>query len=79
MNDFAKKVSGFAIELLEADGHNIPQMRIALKQHQTLPKLLILNTIKGNGVSFMANIMDWHYLPLSQSQYQRAMEEVSQS
>ena len=77
MHDFSKKVAGFAIEIYQVDGHNIAEMRSALNQPQNLPRLIILNTVKGNGVSFMAGIMDWHYLPLSEVQYKQAVNEVA--
>jgi transketolase len=41
------------------------------------PKVIILKTVKGHGVSFMQDAMEWHYLPLTESQYNQALEEVS--
>ena len=40
------------------------------------PRIVILRTIKGHGVSFMENAMEWHYLPLKPDQYRAALEEV---
>ncbi len=37
--------------------------------------VLIVQTIKGQGVSFMENRMDSHYLPLSKEQYEMALME----
>lgn len=39
------------------------------------PKCIIAKTIKGHSVSFMENKMEWHYLPMSEEQYQQAIEE----
>ena len=33
--------------------------------------VILLDTVKGKGVSFMENRMEWHYLPLSAEQYRR--------
>jgi transketolase len=39
------------------------------------PKCIIANTTKGNGVSYMENKMEWHYLPMSDEQFQQAIKE----
>ena len=38
--------------------------------------MILLHTVKGKGVSFMENRMEWHYLPLSSEQYAAALREV---
>ncbi len=35
--------------------------------------VILLHTVKGKGVSFMENRMEWHYLPLSAAQYAAAL------
>jgi len=40
------------------------------------PKCIIAQTIKGSGVSFMEDKLEWHYLPMSDDQYLQAIEEV---
>jgi len=37
---------------------------------------VIANTVKGRGISFMQNRMEWHYLPMSREQYDQALLEV---
>ena len=32
--------------------------------------------VKGCGVSFMEDRMEWHYLPLTEAQYRQAVEEI---
>jgi transketolase len=39
------------------------------------PKCIIAKTTKGNSVSYMENKMEWHYLPMSEEQYQKAIME----
>ena len=41
------------------------------------PKIIIARTVKGSGVSYMENKMEWHYLPMSDDQYRMAMDEIS--
>jgi transketolase len=38
---------------------------------------IVARTVKGRGVSFMEHRMEWHYLPLTDEQYQAAVAEIS--
>ena len=40
------------------------------------PLCIIAHTTKGKGVSFMEDTVDWHYLPMSEAQYQQAVTEL---
>jgi transketolase len=40
------------------------------------PRCLIARTVKGHGVSYMENKMEWHYLPMNDEQYQQALQET---
>jgi transketolase len=40
------------------------------------PKCIIAKTKKGNGISFMENKLEWHYLPMTEDQYLQALEEI---
>ncbi|MBC8151902.1 MAG: transketolase, partial [Bacteroidetes bacterium] len=42
------------------------------------PKAIIAHTVKGKGVSYMENKMEWHYLPMTADQYQEAVADVSE-
>lgn len=71
----------FGYDMKEADGHN-PEELIALidemkKLDNGKPKLIIANTTKGKGISFMESHMEWHYLPMTEAQYEQAKNEVS--
>jgi transketolase len=77
MNPLAEKLRGFAIMILSVDGHDLNAIRAALDATSSHPKLIILNTTKGKGVSFMENQMGWHYLPLSEDQYKQATSEMN--
>ena len=43
-----------------------------------LPKLIIGNTAKGKGVSYMEHRLEWHYLPMTQAQYEDAVAGLKQ-
>lgn len=77
MNPLADKLRGFAIAIHSVDGHDLDAIRAALEAPATQPKLVILHTTKGHGVSFMEAQMAWHYLPLHEEQYKQALSEVA--
>lgn len=72
-----EKLQGFNIALQIIDGHDIDQLRNALSVRSDTASVIVLKTIKGRGVSFMQNRMEWHYLPLTDSQYQQAASELA--
>jgi len=79
LEPLAKKIRPFGIDVLEISGHNSSEMDSAFKSASEAPKLIILRTVKGHGVSFMEGRMEWHYLPMSEEQYIQAVKEVSQA
>jgi transketolase len=68
MEPFARKWEAFGWEVVEIDGHDCRQIREALlARKEGKPVLVIANTIKGKGVSFMEQVPIWHYrMPDSQ-------------
>ena len=74
MNPLHDKLRGFEIDIQRVSGHDLGAMRDALSVTATRPRLIILDTVKGHGVPFMENKMEWHYLPLRHEQYLQAIE-----
>ncbi|MES2513863.1 MAG: transketolase [Bacteroidota bacterium] len=76
----SKKFEAFNWETYEIDGHNHEELLKTFKacdnQNQK-PKVIICNTIKGKGVSFMENKLLWHYKSPSQEEYNQALEELN--
>lgn len=73
----ANKFRAFELEVVEIDGHDWQQLSASLSTRSKRgPKIIIANTIKGCGVSFMENKMEWHYLPLNAEQLELALAEV---
>ncbi len=71
-----EKFRTFGIESDEVDGHDFAQLTATLRDERPGPRAIVARTEKGHGVSFMANRMEWHYLPMTQEQYQQALREV---
>ena len=76
MDPLWEKVRGFDIDIQNVDGHDLDSIRAALDKPLNKCRLIFLDTIKGHGVSFMENQMQWHYLPLKEEQYLNAIKEI---
>ena len=76
MSPLWEKLKGFDLDILTIDGHNLQQIRNAAKKRINKPLLVCMNTIKGKGISFMENKMEWHYLPLDETNYKLAINEL---
>ena len=77
MDPLGDKLSGFGMDITHADGHELEALRRAFEAPaNTGPRIVILRTIKGHGVPFMENAMEWHYLPMNPDQYRAALGEV---
>jgi transketolase len=76
MAPLAAKLGGFEVDVSEIDGHDAAHIRSALSAETSRPHVIILDTKKGSGVSFMEGRMEWHYLPLNGDQYSIALEEL---
>ncbi|MGF3554298.1 MAG: transketolase [Thermoplasmatota archaeon] len=72
--------SSFAWNVIETDGHDIKKILDALKQaceSKRQPTVIILNTVKGKGVSFMENNIDFHGVPPNELERNLAIDELN--
>ena len=61
------------------DGHDIEEIIDALltaSEQKNQPTMIILNTVKGKGISFMENNIDFHGVPPNEMEYKLAMKEL---
>ena len=79
MSPLATKLSGFDLDIQRVDGHDLAAIRTTLEQPTGKCRVILLETIKGKGISFMEHRMEWHYLPLSKEQYHLALQELATS
>lgn len=62
MKPFADKWKAFGWNVVEINGHDYAEIKKALMiRKNAQPTLVVANTIKGKGVSFMENVPIWHY------------------
>ena len=66
-------------EIHYIDGHNFEKIEKAIecKDDLAAPKLIVANTIKGKGVSFMENNNEWHYRAPEKVEYEEALKELT--
>lgn len=78
-SNMAESFRSFGWEVLEIDGHDIKAVYEALSEKRAdgRPKMIVAETVKGKGVSFMENQVRYHHAGLTQEQYEQAMEELS--
>ena len=83
LEPFRAKLSAFGWSAREIDGHDINlifQTCQSLPFEEGRPSAIIAHTVKGKGVSFMENKLEWHYRSLDDpEEYARALREVKNS
>jgi transketolase len=73
------KWRAFGWHAIEIDGHNIGQILKAYDeavQVKGKPSIIVAHTIKGKGVSFMENVVDFHGRAPTQEETRKALEEL---
>jgi transketolase len=80
LEPLARKLAAFGLEVQEVAGHDPAALAAALAPKPGRgPRVVLGHTHKGNGVSFMTDRLEWHYLPMTRDQYQVAVEEIRQA
>jgi transketolase len=75
--NMAERWRAFGWDAAEIDGHDVEALaaRMAHPDGQR-PQMLVARTTFGKGVSFMQNQIKWHYLPMTNDEYQQALTEL---
>ena len=77
MGNLATKFEAFGWRTMEIDGHDHPAIRAALEPSRTCqPTCLIARTVKGKGVDFMEDRLEWHYRSPNEAQLEEAIRQV---
>lgn len=77
-----EKFRAFGVATEVIDGHDPAVIAASLSRDADAdrpgPRVIVARTHKGCGVSFMQDQMAWHYLPMNESQYMQALQEIEQ-
>ncbi len=79
LEPFAEKWRAFNWNVAEVDGHHHTEIIQALenaKKEKDRPSVIIAHTVKGKGVSFMENTVDWHYWTPTDAHRDQALAEL---
>lgn len=74
-----EKFAAFGFRVIVIDGHDFDQIEVAVeqaKQTKGCPTAVIMETVKGKGVSYMENQVNWHGAAPKEEQYRIAMDEL---
>ena len=80
MSPLDEKFKAFGWDCLTIDGHNSVEIYNAVQtaKNNSKPTVIIANTIKGKGVSFMENHVGWHGKAPNKDEFEAAMKELNQ-
>ena len=79
LNPLDEKWRSFGWAVKEIDGHDFGQIVPALESapfEPGRPSMIVAHTVKGKGVSFMEDDLEWHYRPPSNDDLARALREI---
>ena len=76
-----KKFEAFKWHTITIDGNDFDQIEAALKETETVdkPVAIIAKTVKGKGVSYMENAVNWHGAAPNDELYDQAMKELNEA
>ncbi len=82
LEPLAAKLQAFGWAVKEVDGHNLADLQSHLMTTPWVsqkPSVLLAHTIKGKGVSYMENKVEWHYKTPTREQLDQAIAEIEAS
>ena len=77
-----KKFEGFGFNVILADAHDFESIEAAFEAARACkgkPSVIIANSVKGKGVSFMEDQVGWHGSAPNDEQYEQAVSEIKAS
>ncbi len=84
LESLKKKWEAFNFEVVVAkNGNDFESLSESFEKLDSLkslkPKCIIAETTKGNGVSYMENTIEWHYLPMNDEQFESAINQIKKN
>jgi len=80
LGDLEARFRAFGWHVSRCDGHDVAAIERTfrgLDEVRNQPKAIIADTVKGKGVSFMENGVEWHHKVPSAAQVEAAMKELA--
>jgi transketolase len=79
LKPFRAKWEAFGWHVIQINGHEVAQVVKALDEAEAVkgkPSVIIADTVKGKGVSFMENNPEWHGKAPTREEAERALQEI---
>lgn len=79
LENLSEKWRTFGWNVFQVDGHNLKELNETLNnipKNLKKPSIIIANTVKGKGVSFMEDDNNWHYKIPSEEELEKAKKEL---
>jgi transketolase len=80
LEPYGPKWKAFGWHVLEVPGHDVAALLTAYheaRQVKDKPTIIVAHTVKGKGVSFMENKVEWHGGYVTRPLYEQAMSEIN--
>ena len=78
LNPLEDKFKSFGFDVVSVDGHDFDKMRTVFAQTNNKPQVIIANTIKGKGGSYMEGVWQYHtIIPKKDEDIKTGLEELS--
>ena len=77
---FEPKLEAFGYNVITINGHDFDEIEAAFKAARECkgrPTAIVAKTVKGKGVSFMENKVNWHGSAPKDAEYEAAVEEIN--
>ena len=71
-----QKFQGCGLRTITVDGHNMEQLREIFISNYNEPVVIIADTVKGKGVSYMESGIKWHHSIPNEEQFEKAVQEL---
>ncbi|MDB5053046.1 MAG: Transketolase domain protein [Bacilli bacterium] len=68
----------FGWDAIDVDGHDIHALEEAFKLPSSGPRAIIAHTVKGKGVSYMEDKLEWHYKSPNDQELEMALRELGE-
>jgi transketolase len=81
LSPMAERWRAFGWDARDVDGHDVAQLAETIAGLNTTsgpPHVLVAHTTFGKGVSYMEGQIKWHYWPMSDDEYQRALRDIGE-
>lgn len=79
MGEYKHKWEHFGWHVIEVDGHDFDEIDKAFEEASNVkgkPQVIIAHTVKGKGISFVENKVEWHGVAPKKEELDKALEEL---